>query len=49
VRIPKDVEPEKLTLEQCKEMINIEIKPAKTKKTPSKATKKKTTTTKKTK
>ncbi len=49
VRIPKDVDPEKLTLDQCKELINIEIKPAKTKKTASKATKKKTTTTKKTK
>jgi DNA topoisomerase I len=32
LRIPKDVQPEKLTLEKCLEIIHLEIKPEKTKK-----------------
>ena len=61
IRIPKGIEPEELTLEQCKEFVAVEIKPTakkkkattakKTtaKKTATKTTKKKTTTSKKTK
>jgi len=46
-RIPKDIEPEKLTLEQCKELISLELKPAAKKKEATTAKKTTTKTTKK--
>lgn len=47
IRLSKDVEAEKLTLSQCKKIIDIEIKPAtKTKKSTKKVTRKKSTSKK---